>query len=94
MQRLASELGCLDLLMPVFENYCKKLIMDINVSLDVISTYTLSCIVFRESEKSLDFKWIESIKGYLSPYLVKSLERGGKGEGKEVENYLQKFLLP
>lgn len=56
MQRLASELGCLDLLMPVFENYCKKLIMDINVSLDVISTYTLSCIVFRESEKSLDFK--------------------------------------
>lgn len=42
--------------MPVFENYCKKLIMDINVSLDVISTYTLSCIVFRESEKSLDFK--------------------------------------
>ena len=56
IQCLAFESDFLDLLMPVFENYCKNFIMGINVSLNLISTYTLSCIVFRESKKSSNFK--------------------------------------
>lgn len=51
IQCLAFELDVLDLLLPVFGNYCKKLIMDINVFLNLISTYTLSCIVFRKGKK-------------------------------------------
>lgn len=56
IQCLAFELDFFDLLMPVFENYCKKFIMDINFSLNLTNTYTLNCIVFRESKESLNFK--------------------------------------
>lgn len=57
IQCLAFELDAFDLLMCVC---CKKLVIDINVSLCVISTCTLSCIVFRQSEESSNFKWINA----------------------------------
>lgn len=56
IQCLAFELDVFDLLTCVRENHYKKLVTDINVSLCVISTCMLSCIVFRENEGSSNFK--------------------------------------
>lgn len=75
--------------MPVFKNDCKKLIMAINVSLDLISTYTLSFIVFGESEE-FKFQMNRIYKRLPITISGEKLRRKGRGgRRKEIENYLQ-----
>lgn len=74
---LAFDLDFFDLLMLVFENYCKKLVMDINVFLSLINTYTLS----------LQNKWRElklQMNG-IHKMLHRTLSGGKLGRGKKRE---------
>ena len=58
IQLWAFEWDPFDFLMPVCGNDWKKPVMDTNASLHVISTYTWSCMIFRESVDSSNFKWM------------------------------------